>query len=117
MAKFILNENQYRLLKRTIMLESYPDKVLDIKDFLDKNYVRGEFLRNDDGKKKTIGVFVQLSDKGVPTKDSVYFDDVFYRLQKERSSILPREDRDGFLKDVIRAWYDRKINDRGNIVN
>lgn len=117
MKRFIISEAQRHLLEMEILKESYSEKVLDIKKFLDQNYKRGEMLKSKDGQQKTIGVFVQLSDKGMPTKSTMSFDDVFYRLQKERQNILPKEDRDEFLKEVIRAWYEHRINDRGSITN
>ena len=112
----IITESAFNRLKSRILIESYSDKVLSIKKFLDGNYMRGEFVKDVDGAKKTIGVFVKLTDKGLPTKDSVLIDDVFERLQQEKQHMFsdPKE-RDKFLLDVIKAWYDHKINDRGSI--
>lgn len=114
----IMTEQAFNRLKATIMKESYGDKVLSVKKFLDGNYMRGEFVKDVDGAKKTIGVFVKLTDRGLPTKDSVLIDDVFERLQQEKQNMFtdPKE-RDKFLMDVIKAWYDHKINDRGSIIH
>lgn len=113
----ILGENGLRMMQSMMLSESYSDKVLDIKAFLDKNYMRGEFVKDSDGGKKTIGVFIKLTDKGLPTKDSVMIDDVFDRLQQEKIDILQdKDERDKFLMDTIKAWYDKKINDRGSII-
>lgn len=114
----IMSEAAFNRLQKAIMRESYGDKVLSVKKFLDGNYMRGEFVKDVDGAKKTIGVFVKLTDKGLPTKDSVLIDDVFERLQQEKQHMFsdPKE-RDKFLINVIKAWYDHKINDRGSIIN
>lgn len=114
--KIKINSRQLNVLAEQVMNESYNDKVLDIKKYLDGKYMRGQILKNDNGDKKTIATFIQLTDKGLPTKDQVMFDDVFYKLQQERKKIFGDDDeRDEFLKKAIKAWYDKKINDRGNI--
>lgn len=117
MNKIILTQKQLNLISEEVLRESYGDKVLDIKKYLDGKYMRGQVLKRENGDCKTIGTFVLLSDKGLPTENSVSFDDVFYKLQNDRKNIFSdKNERDGFFKDVIRAWYDNKINDRGNIV-
>ena len=114
----IVTKESFDRLKTKLMLESYSDKVLSVKKFLDNNYMRGEFVKDVDGAKKTIGVFVKLTDRGLPTEDSVMIDDVFDRLQQEKQNILDdKDERDKFLLSVIKAWYDKKINDRGSILN
>jgi len=115
--KILIKESQLKLVEQEMVNEAYCDKTLIVKKFLDGNYMRGDFVKDDNGGKKTIGVFVKLTDKGLPTKDSAMFDDVFYRVQDQFKNIISdKNERDEFLKKAIKAWYDNKINQRGNIV-
>jgi hypothetical protein len=115
--KLIITEGAFNRLRDKVMSESYSDKVLSVKKFLDGNYMRGEFVKDSDGSKKTIGVFIKLTDKGLPTKDSVMIGDVFDRLQHEKQNMFQdKKERDEFLMKAIKAWYDHKINDRGSIL-
>ena len=104
MRTFKLTENQ---LKKNILLESYSDKVIMIKNFLDSNFMRATFTKNgDDGLKKNVGVFVQLDSNRLPTDTQLTADSVFDIVQNKYNKILTdKNERDRFIIRVIKDWY------------
>lgn len=119
MKTFILTEEAYNGIKKRLMKESYGDKISLVKKFLDNNFMRASLeQRSDDGTLKSVGVFVQLNDKHLPSDKSMWFDDVVDMLNSENNfmNILPNEkERDGFLRQVLRDWYDNKISKYGTL--
>jgi hypothetical protein len=115
MKTFILSEGKLDSLKKTIIAESYGDKVLLVKKYLDDNYMRATFEKQgDDGSIKTMGIFVQLNDKHLPTDSRLMADGVFDILQNKFVKILgDKGERDRFLIQVIKDWYDNRISKEG----
>ena len=104
MKSFIISENQ---LKRNILKESYSDKAIMIKNFLDSNFMRATFTKTgDDGLKKDIGVFVQLDSHRLPTDTQLTADSVFDIVQDKFSKIITdKQERDRFIIRVMKDWY------------
>ena len=115
MKKFILNEEKLNTLKKNVIQESYGDKVLIVKKFLDDNYMRASFEEiGDDGLVKNMGIFIQLNDKHLPTDNRLMADSVFDVLQNKFIKILSdKTERDKFLIRIIKDWYDNKISKEG----
>ncbi len=117
MKTLILNEDRLNILKKKVIEESFCDKVLLVKKFLDGNFMRGTIEKTgDDGTIKKTGIFIQLDDKHMPTKSSIGAESVFDMIQDKFSKIVPdRGQRDKFLIRLIKDWYDNKITKDGRL--
>ena len=104
MKTFKLTENQ---LKKNLLNESYSDKVIMIKNFLDSNFMRATFTKSgDDGLKKNVGVFVQLDSNRLPTDTQLTAETVFDIVQNKFNNILTdKKERDRFIIRVMKDWY------------
>ena len=115
--KFILGNNKLDVIEEEILRESYSDKVELCRKFLDKNFLRAAYDTHEKG--GTIGsvkVFVQLNAKKMPTKVVRTAAEVFDILQNAFLNIIgDKKERDGFLRQVIRDWYDKKITKNGSL--
>lgn len=121
MKTFILSEQALDTIKKQMVNESYNDKVILVKKFLDKNYMRG-FLEksNPGGTKGNIGVFIQLNG-GLPTQSSVWIDDVVDALEHEENyhRLLANElERKGLFLQIAKDWFNQsKTLDDGILTN
>lgn len=104
MKTFILSEEQ---LKKNILRESYSDKAIMIKNFLDSNFMRATFTKTgDDGLKKNVGIFVQLDSNRLPTDTQLTAETVFDIVQNKFNNILTdKKERDRFIIQVMKDWY------------
>ena len=118
MKKVILSENKLNNIREEILKESFSDKVLRLKKFLDGNFMRATFQETgDDGTIKKTGIFIQL-DGGKPTKSSLKADSVFDILQNKFVKILGNKNkRDNFLIRVIKDWYGNKKGMKDGILS
>lgn len=117
--ELIITEQQEQLIINKMLSEAteYEDKVLAVKKYLDANFQRGNIDKmGEDGMpaKEEVAVMLTGDKKPVRTMTDVQ---LFYLLQSRFKNILQGEDRDKFLKKVLRAWYGKKITDNGNIVD
>ena len=102
MKKFIVSESGFKRIKEMIISESYSDKVLVVKDHLDKSFMKAAF-QNDNG--KTVGIFYTLYN-GLPTKKTNWKQDVLDNLENKYETIIKdKKERDGFLSQVLHDWY------------
>lgn len=118
MKRVIISESTYNRLFESRINESihYSDKVLKIKQFLDKNFQRANLEANgDNGLSKFIPIVIQLDYNGQPTKRTISDKDLFYIVQYNFKSIMPAKERDNFLKRVIKDWYQKKITKQGSL--
>ena len=117
MKKIIITERAKNILAEEILKESYADKVESIKMFLDKNFIRATYTGEDEnGELKNIGIVVQLDGNGQPSKRSMTDVQLFYLIQNKFLNILPKDKgRDGFLKQVLKDWYNNKITKNGSL--
>ena len=104
MKTFILSEEQ---LRKNILRESYSDKAIMIKNFLDSNFMRATFTKTgDDGLKKNVGIFVQLDSNRLPTDTQLTAETVFDIVQNKFNNILTdKKERDRFIIQVMKDWY------------
>ena len=112
--KLIITEDGLGTIRKSLIQESYSDKVILVKKFLDGNFMRKNQLKmNDDGTIGNLGVFVQITNN-IPTEMELKAEDVFDILQNKFTKILTDEKkRDRFLIRIIRDWYDNKISKEG----
>lgn len=115
--KFILGDNKLKVIEEEMIRESYSDKVELCKKFLDNNFIRAAYDKHvKGGKIGSINVFVQLNGKKLPTKVVRTASEVFDVLQNEFLNIIgDRKERDGFLRQVIKDWYNKKITKNGSL--
>ena len=88
------------------------DKVSVVKKFLDDNFARAStstFGKN--GLPESQGIVVWLDNNKNVIK-SLTDVQLFYVLQEHFKNIIAdKNERDKFLKQVIKDWYDKKISD------
>ena len=129
MKKIIINESKRDVLLSAILNESLlggdqSDKVLLVKDFLDKNFSKASSnngLFDENGNRKTDS-FVALLDNSKNVLKLLTDRQTFDILQEKFKTILPnqtdddKKQRDKFLKKVLIAWYNDKITKQGSIM-
>lgn len=117
--EILITEQQEQLLINHCLNEAldYSEKRLLIKKFLDDNFQKGSIDgMGKDGEPSKTEVVVRLTQDKKPVKT---MDDkqLFYYLQAKYRDILPESERDDFLKDTIKKWYDNKISKAGSSLN
>ena len=112
----ITEEEEQNIIGNVLQEAFYPnsDKVLLIKDFLDKNFVRQELDSLDDNgyptKEKTV---VLLSNTKQPLKTLNMKELLRFLDDKFNKMVSKKEDRRKFLKQVIKDWYYNNIKGNG----
>jgi hypothetical protein len=114
----ILTEQQmadiYTVMMKESISDSLSDKVLMIKNYLDRSFARANFeTMGEDGQPVTKPIVAWLDSHKQIIKN---LDDkeLFYIVQdKFKNIISDKVQRDAFLKRVIIDWYDHKITDGG----
>jgi hypothetical protein len=114
MKKIIISEDKEHLLYEEAMLEEmfggWGDKVKAIKDYLDKNFARAAAtMFGEDGKPQIKQVVAWLDDykQVVKTLTEVQ---LFYIIQDQFKKIISdKKERDKFLIQVLKDWYNNKI--------
>ena len=121
MKTIIISESKSKEFIRRItenaLNESYSDKVLVVKKFLDNNFIRSnvENLR-DDGTVGQKGVVVLKDSAGQPTEKTFTDIQLFYLVQDKFKKILSKDNgRDNFLKQIIKDWFYGKISKYGSL--
>ena len=117
--KIIISEKGEKILKECAINEVYGglgDKVKVVKDYLDKHFSRANTtIMGKDGTPETQQVVAWLDDykQVVKTLTDVQ---LFYVIQDKFKNILPGSDeRDKFLKQVIKDWYNHKISKNNSL--
>ena len=87
------------------------DKVDVIKKFLDDNFTRATTtVMGDNGLPETKGIVLWLDADKKPVKTLTDVQ-LFYVLQSQFKTIIhDRDERDKFIKQVIKDWYNKKIS-------
>lgn len=124
MRNIIINERQEMLLMNTILNESSDEYVeelgpkrLELKTFLDKNFKKGSYdIIDDKGNPSKMELVVMM--QGQKPLKSMDDKQLAYYIQSHDKfrNILPKNDRDKFIKDTLIAWYRGKISKNGNIM-
>lgn len=116
--RIILNERQERILLQQIMNEAseYSDKVLMVKKYLDDNFAKADNTKmGKDGQPTTEKVVAWLDSYKQLIK-TITDVQLFYVVQDKFKNIMSnKEERDNFLKQVIKDWYDKKITKYGSL--
>ena len=115
MKTIYITEKQEKVLIKAMIAEEvggWSDKVGVVKKFLDDNFSRASSTimgRNGLPTNQEIVVWLDSNKKVIKTLTDVQ---LFYVLQSQFKKILPnRNERDKFLKQVIKDWYNKKISD------
>ncbi len=105
MKKIIVSENGFNdIIKRSIIEESYNDKVILAKKELDNSFGKGSYSDKNTG--DIVGVFIKKSN-GIPTEKSLWKSDVLdYLEDKFNKLITDKDERSGFLSQVLQDWWD-----------
>ena len=114
MKTIVLSEEQEKMLISHMVTEEvcgWSDKVDLIKRYLDNNFVRADVTTiGKDGapeQTKVVG-WLDGNKKIVKTLTDVQ---LFYFLQdKFKNIFIDKEQRDKFIKQVMKDWYDKKIS-------
>jgi len=117
MKKVLLTEQQ---ILSTLLTEVYGgmgDKVGIVKDYLDKHFSRAKVSEmGENGRPQAKEVVIWLDDFNQPVK-ALTDVQLFYIVQDEFKNILSdKNERDEFLKDVIKSWYNKKISNNNTIL-
>ena len=112
MVTIKITERQERLILKAILNEEYgglSDKVGEVKKYLDNNFMRMSTLEFKDGEPQNTEVVAWVDKNKQPIK---LLTDVqlFYLIQEKSKNILSdKEERDKFLKQIIKQWYTNNI--------
>lgn len=108
-----LGEGGIELIRECILSESYSDKVDLVRKYLDSNFTPCKFDKN--GEETTIFI-KKVNNK--PTGKSLWREDVFDELERKFEKILSdKENRDGFLNQVLNDWASGNISKYGSLSN
>lgn len=91
----------------------YTEKVLIVKDYLDKNFTQGNIDDIDEnGYPVKIGVVNMINNNQVVK--TLQGDEILLLLNDKFNKIIKNnEDRNKFLKQVLTDWFDGKISKNG----
>lgn len=117
MKKLIITEKQeQKLLEYLVMENRYPiepNKVLIVKNYLDKNFKRGNISEFGDNGLPTNTPVVGLLNNGEVVKN-LTARQLFDLLEDEfRGMFSNKIQRSKFLAQVIKDWYANKISKEG----
>lgn len=119
MKTIIISEEKMKVLEQAVIAETYGgmgELVGKVKDYLDKHFARAKStVMGNDGRPNTDEVVAWLDDykQVVKTLTDVQLFDV---IQDEFKGIMTnKEERDKFLKQVIKDWYSHKITKNNSL--
>lgn len=116
--RIIINEHQEKIILQHIVNEAteYSDKVLLVKKYLDDNFARADNCKmGEDGQPTTEKVVAWLDSYKQLIK-TITDVQLFYVVQDKFKNIISnKEERDNFLKKVIKDWYNKRISKYGDL--
>lgn len=117
MRQILINEgDETKIISELISEAFYPnvDKVLFIKDYIDKNFKKQSLDDIDtNGYPCSTPSVVMMSKSGQPMKTMEMKEFLLFLDDKFHSMISDESDRKKFLKQVITDWYNNKISKNG----
>lgn len=122
--KLIVNEKQAKKLLQMMYEEevakqySYsPEKVLIVKDYLDKNFKKGNFEGvGGDGLPSNTPIVVLINTQtGNPAKNLYDYQLLDLLVDKFQNMFVDAVERKKFLGQVMRDWYEDKIGLYGSL--
>ena len=112
----INEEVETKIISELISEAFYPnvDKVLFIKDYIDKNFKKQSLDDIDtNGYPCSTPSVVMMSKSGQPMKTMEMKEFLLFLDDKFHNMISDESDRKKFLKQVITDWYNNKISKNG----
>lgn len=94
-----------------------PEKVLLVKSFLDKNYLKGtKNIIGGDGIPATVSV-IYLAFNGQPVEDGEIDQESLKDslIERFKDMFTDEDERDKFLGQVMKDWYNNKIGLYGSL--
>lgn len=117
MRRILINEgDEAKIISELISEAFYPnvDKVLFIKDYIDKNFKKQSLDDIDtNGYPCSTPSVVMMSKSGQPMKTMEMKEFLLFLDDKFHNMISDESDRKKFLKQVITDWYNNKISKNG----
>lgn len=117
MRQILINEgDETKIISELISEAFYPnvDKVLFIKDYIDKNFKKQSLDDIDtNGYPCSTPSVVMMSKSGQPMKTMEMKEFLLFLDDKFHNMISDESDRKKFLKQVITDWYNNKISKNG----
>ena len=93
-----------------------PEKVLIVKQFLDKNFKRGSIENiGDDGMPCKVNIIGLLSSNGEVLRNMQFEELHDLLIDRFKNMFLNRDERNCFLKQVMNDWYNKKIGTFGTL--
>lgn len=112
----LINEETEREIVGGILTESFSpsaEKVLLIKDYIDKNFAKVEIDDIDENGYPTKDKMVNMLSGGQPLKTMTLGDFLLMLDDKFHSIITDDNDRKKFIKQIIKDWYTGKLAKNG----
>lgn len=116
MKKILINENIENEIIDGLLTESFSpsaEKVLLIKNYIDKNFAKVEIDDIDENGYPTKDKMVNLLSGGQPLKTMTLGEFLLMLDDKFHSIINDDSDRKKFLKQIIKDWYMGKLAKNG----
>lgn len=118
--KLIINEKQEQFLIGMMLNEEKvypvePEKVLVVKKYLDKNFIRGNYSNiNANGDIENAPIAGMKNPKTGKVEVNMYKSQVFDKVEAEHKNIYAdKVRRTKFLKTVLDYWFKDKISPNG----
>lgn len=112
----LINEETEREIVGRILTESFSpsaEKVLLVKDYIDKNFAKVEIDDIDENGYPTKDKMVNMLSGGQPLKTMTLGDFLLMLDDKFHSIITDDNDRKKFIKQIIKDWYTGKLAKNG----
>lgn len=112
----LINEETEREIVGGILTESFSpsaEKVLLVKDYIDKNFAKVEIDDIDENGYPTKDKMVNMLSGGQPLKTMTLGDFLLILDDKFHSIITDDNDRKKFIKQIIKDWYTGKLAKNG----
>lgn len=116
MKKIVINENIESEIIGRLLTESFSpshEKVLLVKDFIDKNFETVNIYDIDENGYPIKDKMVNMLSDGQPIKTMSLGEFLLLLDDKFHSMITDDSDRKKFLKQVIKDWYTGKLGENG----
>ena len=120
--RLIINEKQEQLIIGMLLNEEKtfpvePEKVLVVKKYLDKNFIRGNFSQiNANGDIENAQIAGMKNQKTGKVEVNLYKSQVFDKIESQFKNIYAdKVRRTKFLKTVLDYWFKDKITGEGQL--
>ena len=119
MKNIILTENKIHTLLKAMVKESYgswSEKVELVKNYLDRHFARAKATIMDKNGRPSFQEVVAWLDDNKQVVKTLTDVQLFYVIQDEFKDIIAdKHERDDFLKQVIKNWYEHKISKNNSL--